>query len=54
MTQRRFMDLLAIPWVDKSIALVATIPFVIELYRRWVVGHVTSRVPSSASNFSSS
>jgi len=40
MTQRRFMDLLAIPWVDKSIALVATIPFVIELYRRWVVGHV--------------
>jgi len=34
------MDLLAIPWVDKSIALVATIPFVIELYRRWVVGHV--------------
>jgi protein-S-isoprenylcysteine O-methyltransferase Ste14 len=41
MTQRRFMDLLAIPWVDKSIALVATIPFVIELYRRWVVGHVS-------------
>lgn len=40
MTQRRFMDSLAIPWVDKSIALVATIPFVIELYRRWVVGHV--------------
>lgn len=40
MTQRRFMDLLAIPWVDKSIALVASIPFVIELYRRWVVGHV--------------
>jgi len=35
------MDLLAIPWVDKSIALVATIPFVIELYRRWVVGHVS-------------
>ncbi|HEY6853272.1 MAG TPA: methyltransferase [Gemmatimonadales bacterium] len=40
MTQRRFMDLLAIPAVDKSIAIVATIPFVIELYRRWVVGHV--------------
>jgi protein-S-isoprenylcysteine O-methyltransferase Ste14 len=34
------MDLLAIPWVDKSIAIVATIPFVIELYQRWVVGHV--------------
>jgi len=40
MTQRRFMNLLAIPWVDKSIAIVATIPFVIELYSRWVVGHV--------------
>ena len=40
MTQRGFMDLLAIPWVDKSIAIVATIPFVIELYHRWVVGHV--------------
>ena len=40
MTPRRFIDLLAIPWVDKTIAIVATIPFVIELYRRWVVGHV--------------
>ena len=40
MTQRSFMDMLAIPWVDKSIAVVATIPFVIELYDRWVVGHV--------------
>jgi protein-S-isoprenylcysteine O-methyltransferase Ste14 len=40
MAQRRFMDLLAIPWVDKTIAILATIPFVIELYRRWVVGHV--------------
>jgi protein-S-isoprenylcysteine O-methyltransferase Ste14 len=40
MTQRGFIDLLAIPWVDKSIAIVATIPFVIELYQRWVVGHV--------------
>jgi protein-S-isoprenylcysteine O-methyltransferase Ste14 len=34
------MNLLAIPWVDKSIAILATIPFVIELYRRWGVGHV--------------
>jgi protein-S-isoprenylcysteine O-methyltransferase Ste14 len=34
------MELLAIPWVDKSIAIVATIPFVIELYHRWVVGKV--------------
>ena len=40
MTQRSFMHMLAIPWVDKSIAVVATIPFVIELYDRWVVGHV--------------
>jgi len=34
------MDLLAIPWVDKTIAILATIPFAVELYRRWVVGHV--------------
>jgi len=34
------MDLLVIPWVDKTIAVVATIPFVVELYRRWVLGHV--------------
>lgn len=40
MTRRSFMDLLAIPWVDKSIALVATVPFIVELYKRWVVGHV--------------
>ena len=40
MAQRRFMDLLVIPWVDKTIAILATIPFAVELYRRWVVGHV--------------
>jgi len=40
MTKRSLVDLLTIPWVDKSIAIVATIPFVIELYHRWVVGHV--------------
>lgn len=40
MTQRSFMQMLAIPWVDKTIAVIATIPFVIELYDRWVVGHV--------------
>jgi len=34
------MDLLVIPWVDKTIAILATIPFAVELYRRWVVGHV--------------
>lgn len=40
MSHRSFMDLLVIPWVDKTIAIAATIPFVVELYRRWVVGHV--------------
>jgi protein-S-isoprenylcysteine O-methyltransferase Ste14 len=40
MARRRFMDLLGIPWVDKSIAIVASLPFAVELYRRWVVGHV--------------
>ncbi len=40
MARRSFMDLLVIPWVDKTVAIVATIPFVVELYRRWVVGHV--------------
>ena len=40
MAQRRFMNLLAIPWVDKTIAIVASVPFAVELYRRWVVGHV--------------
>jgi protein-S-isoprenylcysteine O-methyltransferase Ste14 len=40
MTRRSFMDLLVIPWVDKTIAILAAIPFVGELYRRWVIGHV--------------
>jgi protein-S-isoprenylcysteine O-methyltransferase Ste14 len=40
MARRSFMDLLVIPWVDKTIAILAAIPFVVELYRRWVVGHV--------------
>jgi protein-S-isoprenylcysteine O-methyltransferase Ste14 len=34
------MDLLVIPWVDKTVAILAAIPFVVELYGRWVVGHV--------------
>src|SRR5215471_10427312 len=38
--RREFMDLLAIPWVDKTIAIVASLPFAVELHRRWVVGHV--------------
>ncbi|HKW87975.1 MAG TPA: methyltransferase [Candidatus Acidoferrales bacterium] len=40
MARRSFMDVLVIPWVDKTVAILATIPFVVELYRRWVVGHV--------------
>jgi protein-S-isoprenylcysteine O-methyltransferase Ste14 len=40
MARRSFMDLLVIPWVDKSISVVASLPFAVELYRRWVVGHV--------------
>jgi protein-S-isoprenylcysteine O-methyltransferase Ste14 len=40
MARLNFMDVLAIPWVDKTIAIVASLPFAFELYRRWVVGHV--------------
>ncbi len=40
MARRSLMDLLAIPWVDKTISVVACVPFAVELYRRWVVGHV--------------
>ena len=40
MARRGFMDLLVIPWVDKTIAIVACLPFAVELYRRWLVGHV--------------
>lgn len=31
----RFMQMLSIPWVDKTIAIVATLPFVWDLYSRW-------------------
>ena len=40
MARPSFIDLLTIPWVDKTIAILAAIPFVDELYHRWVVGHV--------------
>ena len=40
MARRGFMDVLVIPWVDKTIAIVASLPFAFELYRRWAVGHV--------------
>jgi len=29
MARRRFMDLLVIPWVDKTIAILACLPFVV-------------------------
>ena len=41
MARRGFMDLLVIPWVDKTIAIVASLPFAAELYRRWAVGYVS-------------
>src|SRR5689334_15250791 len=34
----RFMAMLSIPWVDKTIAIIAVIPNVIELYNRYT-GH---------------
>ena len=34
------MAKLAIPWVDKTIAILASLPFAVELYRRWMGGHV--------------
>ena len=41
MARRGFMDLLVIPWVDKTVAIVASLPFAVELYRRWVIGYVS-------------
>jgi protein-S-isoprenylcysteine O-methyltransferase Ste14 len=32
----RVMAILYIPWVDKLIAIVASVPFAIELYNRWL------------------
>jgi len=40
MARRGVMGLLVIPWVDKTIAIVASVPFAFELYRRWAIGHV--------------
>jgi protein-S-isoprenylcysteine O-methyltransferase Ste14 len=33
--RRSFMELLSIPWVDRTIAIVASLPMAIELYRRY-------------------
>ena len=38
---RRFMEILVIPWVDKTIAVFASVPFAVELYRRWAIRHVS-------------
>jgi protein-S-isoprenylcysteine O-methyltransferase Ste14 len=34
------MELLVVPWVDKTIAILASVPIAFELYRRWAIGHV--------------
>lgn len=34
-SRRSFMELLSLPWVDRTIAIVASVPFAIELYRRY-------------------
>ncbi len=39
-TRRGLMTALAIPWVDKTIAILACLPFAVELNRRWLGGHV--------------
>ncbi len=39
--RRGFMAMLPIPWVDKTIAIMASLPFAVELYRRWLGGHVS-------------
>jgi protein-S-isoprenylcysteine O-methyltransferase Ste14 len=36
-----FMATMRIPWVDRALAIVASVPFAIELYHRWLVGHVS-------------
>src|SRR6516225_71126 len=35
------MARLSIPWVDKTSAILASIPFAVELYRRWLRGKVS-------------
>jgi len=35
------METLAVPWVDKTIAILASVRFAVELYRRWLVGRVS-------------
>lgn len=37
----RLMAMFYIPWVDKTIAVVASLPFVIELYHRWFGGNLS-------------
>ncbi len=37
----RFMEVLAIPWVDKTIAVIAVLPNAVELYHRYTGGNLT-------------
>jgi hypothetical protein len=38
----RLTAILHRPWVDRTIALAASLPFVVELYHRWIGGHLSS------------
>jgi len=37
----RLMAVLHVPWVDRTIAVAASLPFVVELYDRWLGGHLS-------------
>lgn len=37
----RLMAILHRPWVDRTIAVAASLPFVVELYDRWIGGHLS-------------
>jgi protein-S-isoprenylcysteine O-methyltransferase Ste14 len=37
----RFMEILTTPWVDKTIAIIAVVPNVIELYHRYTAGNLS-------------
>lgn len=37
----RFMQMLSVPWIDKTIAIVATLPFAWLLYERWFTDNLS-------------
>ena len=45
----RFMQMLSIPWVDKTIAIIAVVPNVVELYYRYSSADLISLAPCSES-----